>query len=100
MIFSHNQTAFFKGRSKSENILLAQDLVKRYHKEKGKARCAIKVDFKKAYNSVEWNFILMCLMAVGCPPIYVHWIRECITNPRFSIAFNGSLVGYFKGGRG
>uniref|UniRef100_A0A2N9FAP0 Reverse transcriptase domain-containing protein n=1 Tax=Fagus sylvatica TaxID=28930 RepID=A0A2N9FAP0_FAGSY len=84
----------------SENILLAQELVKGYHKNKGKARCAIKVDLKKAYDSVEWNFILMSLLAVGCPAQFVTWVRECITTPRFSIALNGSLVGYFKGEKG
>jgi hypothetical protein len=99
-LISSNQTAFVKGRVISENILLAQELVKGYHKNKGKARCAIKVDLKKAYDSVEWNFILMSLLAVGCPANFVNWIRECITTPRFSIALNGSLVGYFKGGKG
>uniref|UniRef100_A0A2N9J3H3 Reverse transcriptase domain-containing protein n=1 Tax=Fagus sylvatica TaxID=28930 RepID=A0A2N9J3H3_FAGSY len=94
------QSFFQSGRVISENILLAQELVKGYHKNKGKARCAIKVDLKKAYDSVEWNFILMSLLAVGCPANFVNWIRECITTPRFSIALNGSLVGYFKGGKG
>jgi hypothetical protein len=67
--------------------------VKGYHKNKGKARCAIKVDLKKAYDSVEWNFILMSLLTVGCPAQFVTWVRECITIPRFSIArTRGSLV--------
>ena len=74
--------------------------MKGYHKNEGKARCAIKVDLKKAYDSVEWSFILMSLLAVGCPPIFVNWVRECITTPRFSISLNGSLAGYFKGGKG
>jgi hypothetical protein len=99
-LISFNQTAFVKGRIISENILLAQELVKGYHKNKGKARCAIKVDLKKAYDSVEWNFILMCLLAVGCPARFVNSVRECITTLRLSIALNGSLVGYFKGGKG
>ena len=42
----------------------------------------------------------MCLIAAGCPVKLVMWIRECITNPRFSISLNGSMVGYFKGGKG
>ena len=99
-LISPNQTAFVKGRVILENILLAQELVKGYHKNKGKARCAIKIDLKKAYDSVEWNFILMSLLAVGCPAQFVTWVREYITTPWFSIAFNGSLVGYFKGGKG
>ncbi|XP_062173706.1 uncharacterized protein LOC133879186 [Alnus glutinosa] len=28
------------------------------------------------------------------------WIRECITSPSFSLALNGSLVGYFQGRKG
>lgn len=26
--------------------------------------------------------------------------KECITKPRLSVAINGTLVGYFEGGRG
>uniref|UniRef100_A0A2N9IJ10 Reverse transcriptase domain-containing protein n=1 Tax=Fagus sylvatica TaxID=28930 RepID=A0A2N9IJ10_FAGSY len=57
--------------------------------------------FKKAWPIVGRDVCqsVKSFFQTGCPPIYVHWIRECITNPRFSIAFNGSLVGYFKGGR-
>ena len=55
---------------------------------------------RKAYDSIDWNFILMCLLATGCPPQFVQWIRECFTNSRFTIALNGSLVGYFQRGKG
>jgi hypothetical protein len=98
-LISPNQTAFVKGRVILENILLAQELVKGYHKNKGKARCAIKVDLKKAYDSVEWNFILMSLLAVGCPAQFVTWVRECITIPQFSIALNGSFRVFQRGKR-
>ena len=70
------------------------------HRSKGSSRCAIKADLRKAYDSVDWNFILMCLLTAGCPLQFVQWIRECITNSRFTIALNGSLVGYFQGGKG
>ena len=39
----------------------------------------------------------MCLLAAGCHPKFVNWIKEFITNSRFTIALNGSLVGYFQG---
>uniref|UniRef100_A0A2N9J1W3 Reverse transcriptase domain-containing protein n=1 Tax=Fagus sylvatica TaxID=28930 RepID=A0A2N9J1W3_FAGSY len=42
----------------------------------------------------------MCLLAVGYPPKFVNWIKESITNSRFTIALNGSLVGYFQRGKG
>ena len=99
-LVSSNQPAFIKGRSISKNILLAHELVRNYHSSRGSNRCVIKADLRKAYDSIDWNFILMCLLAVGCPPNFVNWIKECITNSRFTIALNGSLVGYFQRGKG
>jgi len=91
---------FIPNRSISENILLAQEILKDYHKDKGEARCTIKVDLMKAYDSLGWDFILLCLTYLGAPSKYVKWVRECITTPRFSVAVNGTLVGYFEGRRG
>lgn len=51
------QTAFVKGRRIGDNILLAQELFRNYHRDKGSPRCAIKVDLKKAYDTVQWDFI-------------------------------------------
>jgi hypothetical protein len=37
---------------------------------------------------------------LGAPARFISWIRECITSPSFTIALNGSLVGYFHGKKG
>jgi hypothetical protein len=39
-LVSMNQSAFIPNRSISENVLLAQEIVKNYHKEIGKPKCA------------------------------------------------------------
>jgi len=44
-----------------------------------------------------WDFIVHCLKCFGAPPQFVHWIKVCLTSPQFTIALNGSLVGYFPG---
>jgi hypothetical protein len=99
-VISSNQGAFTPKRSIAENILLAQELVCNYQKEKGNPRCSLKVDLMKAYDSLRWDYILHCLSCFGAPLKYVAWIRECITSPSYSIALNGSLVGYFQGRKG
>jgi hypothetical protein len=99
-VISSNQGPFIPGRGIAENILLAQEVVGDYHKEKGKARCTFKVDLMKAYDSLSWEYILHYLHCFGAPFRYIAWIRECITSPSFSIALNGTLVGYFKGRKG
>nr|KAJ0212804.1 hypothetical protein LSAT_V11C400156830 [Lactuca sativa] len=54
-LVSDNQSAFIPGRSILDNVLLSQELVKGYHIDRGYARCALKVDIQKAYDSVNWK---------------------------------------------
>jgi hypothetical protein len=61
------QTASIAGKSISENILLAQEMVRNYHKDKGIPRCTIKLDLLKADDSLEWEFTLHCQSTIGIP---------------------------------
>lgn len=47
-----NQSTFIHGRSIIDNILLSQELVRGYHRDRGYFRCALKVDIQKAYDTV------------------------------------------------
>jgi hypothetical protein len=96
-IISLNHGAFIPNRRIVENILFAQELVSDYHKSQGKPRCTLKVDLMKAYDSIDWKFVLHGLVCFGAPLKFIGWIQECITSPRFSISLNSSLVGYFQG---
>jgi hypothetical protein len=69
-------------------------------KKRGKPRCTLKVDLMKAYNSVDWEFIIHCLWCFGAPSQYVAWVKECISSPSYSIALKGNLVGYCHGRKG
>ncbi|GLT48179.1 hypothetical protein SLA2020_218200 [Shorea laevis] len=100
LFISNNQCAFVEGRLMVENILLAQELVKDYHKTDMQPRCTLKIDLMKAFDSVSWKFILAALEALSFPPVFVNWIKVCITSPIFSIAINGALEGYFPGKKG
>lgn len=51
-LISANQSAFVKDRLLMENLLLATELVKDYHKTEISGRCAMKIDISKAFNSV------------------------------------------------
>lgn len=48
-----NQNAFVKDRLSLENILLAMELVKQYHKGPTSSRCAFKFDISKALDTVQ-----------------------------------------------
>lgn len=99
-IISENQSAFIKGRLLMDNVLLASELVKDYHKESVSSRCVMKIDISKGFDSVQWEFVLKGLEALGFPERFIHWIRLCITSPSFSVQVNGELAGYFQSKRG
>lgn len=88
-IVDDNQNAFIPDRRISDNILLTQELLRGYHRKKGKPRCAFKVDIRKAYDSVSWEFLFSALHLFGFPDQVVRWIKECVTTPTYSIIVNG-----------
>lgn len=95
-----NQTAFVKDRQIVENVLLASELVQGYNKSGISKRGMLKIDLQKAFDSIEWSFVLDILAATGFPTKYIQWISQCIKTTRFSILVNGELCGYFKGKKG
>lgn len=94
------QSAFIKGRSITDNILIAQELFRGYGRANGSAKCALKIDLHKAFDSISWEFILKALNRMQFPATFVKWIEACITTTRFSVKVNGVLKGYFRGGKG
>lgn len=94
------QAAFVQGRSLAENVLLAQELIRQYNRKRVSPRCVIKVDIKKAYDSVSRDFLENALLAIGLPDQFVGWIMECVSTTSFSIRINGDFHGFFRGERG
>ncbi|KAL0420558.1 UNVERIFIED_CONTAM: LINE-1 reverse transcriptase [Sesamum latifolium] len=62
-------------------------------------RCALKVDLRKAYDTIEWNFLSAVLALFGFPEQFILWIEECVTMSSFSVCLNGSPDGFFRGAR-
>ncbi|XP_020266944.1 uncharacterized protein LOC109842484 [Asparagus officinalis] len=94
------QSAFVKGRQISNNILLAHELVKNYGRKHLSPRVMINIDIRKAFDSISWDFLQDIMTGLGFPLVFVKWIMSCISSPNYSVSLNGSLHGFFKGGRG
>ncbi|KAL2246405.1 UNVERIFIED_CONTAM: Transposon TX1 uncharacterized protein [Sesamum indicum] len=99
-LINPSQAAFIPGRSIGDNILLAQELFSGYNQTRLPPRCALKVDIRKAYDTVEWDFLVATLQLFGFPPTFTRWIEECISTTSFSVGLNGNPHGFFDGTRG
>ncbi|CAN1807737.1 Transposon TX1 uncharacterized 149 kDa protein [Linum perenne] len=99
-VISSTQSTFIKGRHIGDNILMAHELVNGYHLKHISPRCALKVDLRKAFDSVNLRYVLTVMEAMGFPKQFITWIEGCLDSVMFSIGLNGGSVGYFKGVKG
>nr|GEW33814.1 hypothetical protein [Tanacetum cinerariifolium] len=99
-VVSDNQSAFVPGRRISDNILITQELMHNYHRNKGPSRCAFKVDIQKAYDTVDWRFLGFILKCFDFHPTIIKWIMAYVTSASYSISINRNIHGYFKGKQG
>lgn len=99
-IISPNQAGFIQGRQIFHNISIVQDLVGVYNRKSTPPCCMIKVDIRKAYDSVDWGFLQEMLVAMNFPQKFIGWIMACVSSTSFSLCINGSTYGFFQGKRG
>ncbi|KAJ9535163.1 hypothetical protein OSB04_un001758 [Centaurea solstitialis] len=99
-LISNTQSAFIPGRKITDNILMAHELVVGYHLSRGPRRCAFKIDLRKAYDMVNWDYLFGMLEGCGFHPVLIKWIKEMVSTTSFSLCLNGESVGFFKGERG
>lgn len=58
-LISPSQSAFvFQQLIGGDNIMLAESLCRNYHLNSRPQRCAIKLDLHKAFDTLNWNFLL------------------------------------------
>jgi hypothetical protein len=96
-IINPAQNAFLGGRSMTDNINLTQELIRHYGRKRTSPRCLLKVDFKKAFDSVQWPFLRSLLHLLGFPQRFVNLVMLCVETSSYSVAVNGNLYGFFPG---
>jgi hypothetical protein len=83
------QSAFLKGRQLVEGVVVVNEVID--YARKTRNNCMIfKVDFEKAYDSVDWNFLDYMLERFGFSSKWRSWMKACVWGGNLSILVNGS----------
>ncbi|XP_074283423.1 uncharacterized protein LOC141607973 [Silene latifolia] len=91
------QNAFVPGRSITDNIIIAHEMVHKITATKG-GKCALmgyKADMGKAYDRLDWNFIQLTLICMGFPTHLITLIMATITTVSYEILINGAPTASF-----
>jgi mannosylglycoprotein endo-beta-mannosidase len=96
-----SQQAFIEGRRISNNIIIAQEITHSFALKSWKhSAFMLKIDLAKAFDRVEWNFIVQALARKGLHGHFINLIHACISSPTFSVIINGQPFARFRGNRG
>ncbi|KAL4561276.1 hypothetical protein LXL04_033440 [Taraxacum kok-saghyz] len=93
------QTAFLKGRNILDGPMIINEVCSWAKKSKQKL-FLLKVDFDKAFDSINWDSLDSVLLQMGFGVKWRGWIRGCIYSARASVILNGSPTKEFPISRG
>ena len=99
LIISPQQTRFFPGRQILDSIISVHEVMHSLEAGK-KEEFLLKLDMSKAYDRVDWNFLLAVLQAFGFDTQVCKLISQLVSSPSLSILVNGSPSLFFSPSRG
>ncbi|KAL4339540.1 hypothetical protein GQ457_08G031650 [Hibiscus cannabinus] len=90
---SSAQAAFVQGRSITDNILVAHELVHTLHTlvSRSSQGAVFKLDMEKAFDWVEWPFLKAVMLCLGFAPSWVDLIMSCISSVSSRVRVRGAL---------
>ncbi|XP_078149481.1 secreted RxLR effector protein 78-like [Carex rostrata] len=98
-LISPYQTAFIKGRQISENFNATRELL-HHISDTRKPAVLVKIDFAKAFDSVEWVFLFRVLAARGFSQRWMNWVSQILKSASSRVVINGEVSAFFQHRRG
>jgi len=100
-IIHPSQAAFIQGRHIASNIIIAQEIIHSFNLKNWKQNAFfLKLDLAKAFDRIEWNFIVNALKRQGFKDNFIRLIYNCISTTTMSAIINGEPAPSFHPQRG
>ena len=94
-----DQTGFIKGRYIGENIRLIIDIME-HTKSESIPGILVSLDFRKAFDSLEWSFMMKALDIFNFGTSIKRWISTFYTKIESAAINNGFMTNWFRPSRG
>ncbi|CAJ2631177.1 unnamed protein product [Trifolium pratense] len=98
-LISKCQSAFLPNRQILDGVLVVNELIDLAKRKKDKC-LLLKVDFERAYDTVNWDYLSFMMKRMGFSQGWMKWMRACVFNSSMSVLVNGSPTEDFSVSKG
>jgi hypothetical protein len=98
-LIASNQTAFIKGRYVLESVVTVHEVLHSVHCSK-QPGMMLKLDYEKAYEKGNWEFLLDILQKRGFGGRWLRWIKCVLYKGSIGLPLIIKRVNFFKQGKG
>jgi hypothetical protein len=98
-LISPQQTTFIGGRYILESVVVAHEVVHNIDKGKNPG-VVLKLDYEKAYDRVNIDFLFEILSTRGFSKRWISWIEHIVKGGPVGVTLNGHDGSFFKTGKG
>jgi hypothetical protein len=96
---SSEQLGFLKGRQILDAIGTTHECLHNIKAKKSK-ELILKLDLKKSFDCIDWDFLRLILTQYGFNQSSIKWIISGVTTANISVLVNGEIPPFFRSGRG
>ncbi|KAL4351250.1 hypothetical protein GQ457_06G036320 [Hibiscus cannabinus] len=94
-VIGESQFAFCPGKQITDCSLIANEIID-YTKRRGLSGVVFKVDFRKAYDSVDWAFLIFVMKKMGFGSRWCSWIQDCISSTMISVGNDSVEISHLQ----
>ena len=89
-LVNEDQVGYIRGRYIGQNIRIIKDIMT-YTAKKNLPGYILLIDFKKAFDSIEWPFLIKCLKLYNFGENFIRWVQLLHKNIESCVTNNGYL---------